>query len=454
MSMEITEKGTKKFTREEKLQILKEAKENGVKVTLLKYDLYPGTYYYWKRKLLVHGEDGLNHQTARKRENRIRKLEKENEQLKILLAEKELESKLKDEVIKKKVSRVEKVELVRDYMGKGMKRDQCLDIVSLSRHQYYYEPSGVKPGKQPSKTTLHKDHVTLEYNEVENDVILDQIISIKLDVDQPNWYRLITAKLQLSGYYINHKKVYRIMREDSLLERKQKTTGKTWVKYRRVAPTEPLTILEMDIKYVWIYEVRRYAFILTVIDTFTRYVLHWTVGYTMKHAQVRQVWEYIIAEYLQGYRQVDSAIDIELRTDNGKQFCARKIMEFFEENYIDQVFTHPYTPEENGHVESFHKTLEKSLEKDQFTSLAMLEKRLEKFYQTYNNDRPHSGTREIPPGIFWALYDQDQIEVIQQEKRIIRFQLKVAIQDILTLPGIDKYNYRVNEPQGALARVV
>ena len=102
MSMEITEKGTKKFTNEEKLQIIEEANQQGVKVTLAKYDLFPGTYYYWKRKLLVHGEDGLKHQTARKRENRIKKLEKENEQLKILLAEKQLESKLKDEVIKKK----------------------------------------------------------------------------------------------------------------------------------------------------------------------------------------------------------------------------------------------------------------------------------------------------------------------------------------------------------------
>lgn len=102
MSMEITEKGTKKFSKEEKLQIIEESSQKGVKVTLSKYDLYPGTFYYWKRKLLVHGEDGLNHQTARKRENRIKKLEKENEQLKILLGQKELESKLKDEVIKKK----------------------------------------------------------------------------------------------------------------------------------------------------------------------------------------------------------------------------------------------------------------------------------------------------------------------------------------------------------------
>jgi putative transposase len=102
MDMKSTEKGTKKFTKSEKLSIMKEAEKNGVKTTLQKYDLYPATYYYWKKKLLVYGEEGLTHRTLKDREASIKKLEKENEQLKILLAEKELESKLKDEMLKKK----------------------------------------------------------------------------------------------------------------------------------------------------------------------------------------------------------------------------------------------------------------------------------------------------------------------------------------------------------------
>ena len=39
MSMKITKKGTKKFTKKEKLDIIKEAQEKGVKVTLDKYDV-------------------------------------------------------------------------------------------------------------------------------------------------------------------------------------------------------------------------------------------------------------------------------------------------------------------------------------------------------------------------------------------------------------------------------
>lgn len=102
MSMKVTETGTKKFTKDEKLAIIQEAANNGVKVTLEKYDLYPATFYYWKNKLTRLGEDGLHHRTMKDHQAEIKRLEKENETLKILLAEKELEGKLKDDLLKKK----------------------------------------------------------------------------------------------------------------------------------------------------------------------------------------------------------------------------------------------------------------------------------------------------------------------------------------------------------------
>lgn len=328
-------------------------------------------------------------------------------------------------------------------MSKGLNRDRCLKITGLTRHQFYYKPTGTKPGKRPSDSTPHRDPATLIAREAGHAEVVEQIVKLKLDPNQTNWYRMLTIALQIKGYYINHKKVYRLMREQQLLEQPRKRTGRNFVKFRRVAPAGPLHVLEMDIKYIWIYEKRRYAFILTVIDTFTRYVLHWSAGYTMKSEQVKSVWEYIIAEYLQPAGMLLKDVEIEIRNDNGKQFNSNLMAGFFEENQLHQVFTHPYTPEENGHVESFHCILGKALSKDTFVSLAMLEERLEHFYCCYNNERSHSGTKGIPPAKFWALYDLNKIEVISLEKRKIEFRLKVAYQDIMTIPSINKYGYRV-----------
>ena len=52
-------KERKKFSIEEKLKIIQEVKEQGVKTTRDKYRVYPATYYEWKRKLEATGEKGL-----------------------------------------------------------------------------------------------------------------------------------------------------------------------------------------------------------------------------------------------------------------------------------------------------------------------------------------------------------------------------------------------------------
>jgi putative transposase len=48
------------------------------------------------------GEAGFRHGMTPEHIKEIKRLEKENEQLKLLLAEKELEGRLKDELLKKK----------------------------------------------------------------------------------------------------------------------------------------------------------------------------------------------------------------------------------------------------------------------------------------------------------------------------------------------------------------
>lgn len=90
------------FTKEEKLKIIKEASEQGVKPTLEKYNIYPASYYAWKKKFQTMGEEGFTHGITPEQLKRIRELEKENKALRELVVEKELEGKLKDELLKKK----------------------------------------------------------------------------------------------------------------------------------------------------------------------------------------------------------------------------------------------------------------------------------------------------------------------------------------------------------------
>jgi putative transposase len=92
----------RKFSKEDKLRIIKEATDQGVTITLEKHGIYPATYYNWKKKFDIMGSDGFRHGITPAQIREIKRLEKENELLKKLLAEKEMEGRLKDELIKKK----------------------------------------------------------------------------------------------------------------------------------------------------------------------------------------------------------------------------------------------------------------------------------------------------------------------------------------------------------------
>jgi putative transposase len=100
--MQTSQKGIKKFSKEEKLAILKEAGEAGVKAILEKYALYPATFYYWKNKYDDQGANGLAHSSSKEKLKMLKELERENRKLKELLAQEKLESALKSDLLKKK----------------------------------------------------------------------------------------------------------------------------------------------------------------------------------------------------------------------------------------------------------------------------------------------------------------------------------------------------------------
>ena len=93
----------RKWTKEEKLAILKEAEAEGVEVTLRKHGIYSSTYYGWRKRFRLDGEAGLEEQERRRKDGQyVRKLEDEVSLLKELLAERDMEIALKDELLKKK----------------------------------------------------------------------------------------------------------------------------------------------------------------------------------------------------------------------------------------------------------------------------------------------------------------------------------------------------------------
>lgn len=179
----------------------------------------------------------------------------------------------------------------------------------------------------------------------------------------------------------------------------------------------------MDIKFQWVTTHQRYAFILTILDCFTRKALYWHTAYAIKKDQVISAWENVIVNYLQPHGMLQKQVTIEIRNDNDSRFAARAVQQYLSNNGLMQVFRHSYTPQENGHIESFHSILGRSLErKGSFDSLMHLEKHLQHFHKTYNEVRLHGNLDHLSPAMFWHLWSEGFIKRVETNKGV-RYKL-------------------------------
>lgn len=303
--------------------------------------------------------------------------------------------------------------VVRSYVFQGMTVEKGCELVGISRHQYYYRQRatkrrGVKASKETKKLVGGKMVI------VDNEEVVKAIIKNHENSDLRYGYKKMTIELQTQGFMINSKKVRRIMRTQWLLQKGKRNTEKKRVAIRRANSKRPYEIIEMDIKYLSMEGYKnRFIYVFTILDTFTREVLYWTAGYQMKQAQIRKAWQYVIVNHLQGADIINKELKVEIRSDNGSQFEAKMIQQYLKDNYLEQVFTHPYTPQENGHIESFHAILSTAINNESFVDLEHATKRLKVFYDTYNNIRLHGSICHLPPVVFKLLWQNGHLSLIK-----------------------------------------
>jgi transposase InsO family protein len=268
---------------------------------------------------------------------------------------------------------------------------ELLQWVSLPRSTYYYKASG-KP-----KGILASTHTRLGEDEmIGNDQVVDQIAVILNREFVCYGYLKVTKELQHLGYHINHKKVYRLMKDNHLVYRRTiRTSGKrNFVKFRKIQADRPLQYLTMDIKYVYIHADRKHAYLLTLMDVYTRKVLAYTLRYSMRHPQVIALVRQLRDEY-----HVEGII---LRNDNGSQFIANNLRAAMQQMGIDQEFTHIASPQENAFIESLHSQLQREvINRYIFDSIYEAELTIVRYYDFYNNHRLHGGIDYKTPEQVW-----------------------------------------------------
>jgi len=327
----------------------------------------------------------------------------------------------------------ERKEIVTKYKKMGLSVSKSVGLASISRSSYYYSPKDGKPGRKPSTIT------ELVTGESVCNKELVWLIKELLGLEFVDYgYLKVTHWLNQHGFLISDDKVYRLMKENNLLNpRQKKSHDKKYVKYTLALPKAPLELLEMDIKYIYVHGSGQNALVLTIIDTFTREALEHICQYSIKKNDVKKLVERLVVEHLQPNDLINRDIRVTIRSDNGSQFIAKIVKQCMRDNFIVQEFTYPATPQQNAHIESFHSILKRLVqEKYEFTDIRHLKKVLNAFYWFYNEVRLHSSTCYLAPKVFEWAWENDYIRIKDgekvQRKRFSLTQLPVNI--------VDQYN--------------
>lgn len=275
------------------------------------------------------------------------------------------------------------------YLNKGASTCKLLRWSEVSHSNFYYKRSGNKKGVRRST------HSVNQHGELfENTVVIQDIEKILHQEFCCYGYRNMSGELKEMGWIINHKKVYRLMKEHKLLyggRIRPEPFKRNFIRYRTPGAERPLQYLSMDIKYVHIHGWRRNAFLLTVMDIYSRKVLIHMLKASIKKGDVLVMLSLMLMEY--------KTEGMSLRNDNGSQFIATAVRQFLKEKGISQEFSHVATPEDNAYIEALHSNLQREvIDRFEFDSIYHAQMIIDRYYKWYNEKRRHGSLKGKTPG--------------------------------------------------------
>jgi len=318
----------------------------------------------------------------------------------------------------------------------------------LPRSTFYYKAHSGQRGMKRSSHTLHNGIL------VTNQEVIEKIKVLISGPYNAYGYQSINDDLRSLGYLINHKKTYRLMDENKLLLGKViRTSGKrNWVQYRKILASHPLEYLCLDIKYVWVQGEGRWYYLLSIMDVFSRKIVHWIFQKSVRKVDVINMFRWLHVMYnLKG---------VIIRNDNGSQFLANQVKSFLVQLEARQEFTHVATPEENAYIEAFHSILQRELiERFEFSSFYEAKQHIENYMRWYNFERKHRKLGRITPHQKWKeglsgstdkQRDKVDVEAVSRPNDSIKNQLlNHSLSTSLDTAGTDTYFCLTAEPENA-----
>jgi transposase InsO family protein len=215
----------------------------------------------------------------------------------------------------------------------------------------------------------------------------EAVIAYALAHPKDGYRRLAWMMIDEDVAYVSPTSVYRILSDADLLYRWKRSTREG------VQPPEPKAPNERwhtDLMYLRVDDT--WYFLVTVLDAYSRYVVHWDLLTTMTAAAVRVV----IHDALK-----KTGASPQVVTDNGSQFTAKDFKKLVRDFELEHIRIRTYHPESNGRVERFHRSTREALDDKDLRNLSRARHIIGRWVEFYNTRRLHAGLMYLAPAEYW-----------------------------------------------------
>lgn len=283
---------------------------------------------------------------------------------------------------------------------------QFTNWLGIGRNKYYSWVNRQGQENQPSGVAPKHQWLT----ETEKAVIITYYANHR----QTGYRRLAYMMLDEDIAAASPSSVYRVLQTAGLLRPSTAQPTKKGQGFNQ--PNQAHQHWHIDITYINICGT--FCYLCTILDGYSRYIVHWEIRAAMTEADVEIV--------LQRAREKFPHARPRVISDNGPQFVARDFKHFIRLCGMKHVRTSPYYPQSNGKIERWHQTLKQEcIRPGSPLSPTDADRIVTTFVEQYNQHRLHSAIGYITPGDKLNQREAEIFERRQQKLAQARAQRKL-----------------------------
>jgi transposase InsO family protein len=180
--------------------------------------------------------------------------------------------------------------------------------------------------------------------------------------------------------------VYRVLKAAGRLDRRGPSTSTKGDGFKQ--PLAPHKHWHVDVSYINVSGT--FYFLITVLDGYSRYIVHHELRESMKELDIEIVCQAALEKH--------PGVSPRIISDNGPQFLARDFKAFVRHSGMTHVRTSPYYPQSNGKLERWHGSLKRECIRPNCPrDVEEAKRQIDRYVRHYNEVRLHSAIGYVTP---------------------------------------------------------